>query len=221
MCGRYTLKTPASELQQEFSLPEPLTTEPARYNIAPSQPVPIVLDGNPPRLERVRWGLIPFWAKDEKVGYKMINARSETLTQKPAYREAVQKRRCLVPADGFFEWRAGPQGRIPMYIRRRGGLPFAFAGLYDTWRPKDRAPIRSCTIVTTAANPLVAPVHDRMPVILTRSQYARWLGPGELSEAELEQLLKPHPAEEMEAFEVSTLVNSPKNDLPACIEPMH
>ncbi|MHB8873008.1 MAG: SOS response-associated peptidase, partial [Myxococcaceae bacterium] len=134
MCGRYTLKTPASELQEEFELTAPPEVS-ARFNVAPSQVVPIVIFAAGRKLALARWGLIPHWAKDEKIGYKMINARGETLAERPAYREALKLRRCLVPADGFYEWRKGPGGKTPMHIRKRGGQPFAFAGLWESWRP--------------------------------------------------------------------------------------
>jgi putative SOS response-associated peptidase YedK len=219
MCGRYTLKTPPGELQQEFELSAPAAIT-ARYNIAPSQSVPIVVEDRGRKLELARWGLIPHWAKDEKIGYKMINARGETLAEKPSYREALKERRCLVPADGFYEWKKDSQGKTPMHLRLAGGRLLAFAGLWESWQPKSSGPpVRSCTIITTAANARVAPIHDRMPLILTREQYARWLAPGPLSPAELADLVRPYAKDDLEAYAVSALVNSPKHDEPGCVAP--
>ncbi len=220
MCGRYTLKTPAGDLQEELALDDKPELKP-RYNIAPSQDVAIVVSGPGRKLEWARWGLIPFWAKDEKIGYKMINARAETLAEKPAYREAVKHRRCLIPADGFYEWRKTTEGKVPVHIRRRGGRAFAFAGLWETWKPKAGGdPVRSCTIVTSGSNALIAPFHDRMPVIVPPARYARWLSAEPLSPDELADLARPYPAEELEAYDVSSLVNSPKNDAPDCVAPV-
>ena len=224
MCGRYTLRTPVEKLQQAFNLEIGETAAAAvkpRFNVAPTQQVAIVANDKPGRvLETARWGLIPFWAKDAKIGNKMINARGETIVEKPAYRDAFKKKRCLILADGFYEWKDTPMGRVPLYIRRKDGEPFAFAGLWDTWRNPDGETVRSCVIITTSPNALMQTFHDRMPVILAPDDIDRWLDPAAQKDpAELQKLIRPCADDLLEAFEVTRLVNSPKNDVPACIEP--
>ena len=218
MCGRYLLRAPLDELQQAFGFPERPNLAP-RYNIAPTQPVPIVrlrADGRGRELALVRWGLVPPWAKDAAIGSRMINARAEGITEKPAFRGAFRKRRCLVPADGFYEWRkVAGGGKRPVLIRRRDGAPFAFAGLWERWRGPE-GPLDTCTIVTTDANALLAPIHDRMPVILDPADHERWLDP---SRPGAEELLRPCPDDRLEAVPVSTRVNSPRNDDPSLLEP--
>jgi putative SOS response-associated peptidase YedK len=165
---------------------------------------------------------VPPWAKDTSVGSRMINARGETLAERPAFRNAYKRRRCLLPADGFYEWRkaAEPKGKkTPMYVRMKSREPFAFAGLWESWSSPDGSELRSCTIITTVPNELMATMHDRMPVILPRASYTNWLDDRERPAEELATFLAPYPASEMEAGPVSTLVNSPKNDLPACVAP--
>jgi putative SOS response-associated peptidase YedK len=219
MCGRYTLKTPVSELQKQFELTAAPPELKERFNIAPTQEVPVVLNTGPRQLELVRWGLIPFWAKDAKIGNKMINARGETLAEKPAYRDALRRKRCLVLVDGFYEWKEGPLGKTPLHIRKKSGQPFAFAGLWDSWRDPSGATLRSCTIVTTRANALMSRFHDRMPVILEPGARELWLRPEALEPSSLLELVRPYAGDDLEAFEVSRLVNSPKNDLPECVLP--
>ncbi len=221
MCGRYTLTVSARVLADVFQAPEIAGLKP-RYNIAPTQPVLIVRasDTGDRVMTTVRWGLIPFWAKDEKIGARMINARGETAASKPAFRAAVKSRRCLVPADGFYEWMKTDAGKQPHLIRFTDRRPFAFAGLWETWRPTDGEPIESCTIITTTPNELVAGIHDRMPVILSPSSYTEWLAPDQPNPSRLEQLLIPFPPDEMEAFPVSTRVNKPVNDDANCIAPV-
>ncbi len=219
MCGRFSLWLSLSELQE--SLPDfvfPTEMSP-RYNIAPTQPVAVVPDTGDNKVAFFRWGLIPFWAKEADVGNTLFNARAETVANKPAFSAAFKQRRCLVLADGFYEWRAEADGKTktPMYIRMASGKPFAFAGLWETWGPKDSL-IHSCTIITTRPNTLMAPIHDRMPVILPAEAYAQWLNPAAQPFA-LNTLLKPYPAELMTAYAVSRLVNSPMNDTPECIAP--
>jgi putative SOS response-associated peptidase YedK len=215
VCGRYTLKTPAGEIAAEFSLKSLPELRP-RYNVAPSQDVLIVREGDDaPCAELVRWGLVPFWARDPSIGNRMINARAETVREKPAFRAAFAKRRCLVIADGFYEWQRAPGGKRPYRIRRRDDGVFAFAGLWDEWGTgPDR--LRSCTILTTAPNALVGRIHDRMPVILGGGALEEWLCAG-TDPARCAALLVPCPEDELEAFEVSTLVNSPANDRPECL----
>jgi putative SOS response-associated peptidase YedK len=195
-----------------------------RYNIAPSQPVAVVANDGLNKLDFFTWGLIPSWAKDPSIGNRMINARAETLAEKPSFRNAFRRRRCLVLADGFFEWQKiqEPGNRLrkqPMYIRLADGRPFAFAGLWESWNNSDGSNILSCTIITTQPNELIASIHDRMPVILPEQRYAEWLQPGEANPANLARLLMPYQASQMTAFPVSTMVNSPANDLPDTIKP--
>jgi putative SOS response-associated peptidase YedK len=207
MCGRYTL-TRMKGLGKTFG---EIGGE-ARYNIAPTQKV-VVRTGAGDQPELLRWGLIPSWAKDEKIGYSLINARCETVVAKPAFREAMAKRRCLVAADGFYEWRKNPDGtKTPMYIRMKGGEPFAFAGLWETWRNPTGEVVRSCTIVTTTANSLMAGIHDRMPVILGEADYDKWLGTGLVGATEAAGLLVPFGVEGMDAYPVSTRVNNVRNE---------
>lgn len=218
MCGRYTLKTPVSELQKQFGLTSAPTELKPRFNIAPSQEVAIVTQTQPHTLQWARWGLIPSWAKDAKMGYKMINARGETLSEKPAYRQLVKKKRCWVLADGFYEWKVGPHGKTPMYIFLPKHKPFAMAGLFDVWTDALGNTITSCTIVTTSANAAVAPVHDRMPVLLSETSLAPWLDSESVSWEKLQSLLTPF-SQPLEMYAVSTHVNSPAHEGPKCIAP--
>jgi putative SOS response-associated peptidase YedK len=219
MCGRYTLRTPVDILAEEFEITEPLPEVPARYNIAPTQEVAAVLAEEDERhLEMLRWGLIPSWADDPAIGSRMINARSETAAEKPSFRGAFKKRRCLIVADGFYEWQKVNGGKQPYYIHMEHGSPFAFAGLWEVWN-KHGEEIRSCTILTTDANELVGEIHHRMPVILPSENYEFWLDP-DMREAEpLLDLLRPYPDDVMQAYPVSKRVNKPSNDEPGCIEP--
>jgi len=221
MCGRYTITLQADKVQLELgivSMPEDFSP---RYNVAPSQPIAAVADSKERKAVWMRWGLIPFWAKDPSIGSRMINARAETLTEKPAFRNAFNKRRCLILADGFYEWQkgAGPRGRSQPYLfKREDGKPFAFAGLWETWKPSDGEEVVSCTIITCPANDCVAPVHDRMPVILSGDGLWDWM---DLDEPEaLMGLLKPYPSNKMVRFPVSTMVNKPDLDIPNLIEPV-
>jgi len=219
MCGRYVLTTPGEVLAELFELDEKPHLAP-RYNIAPTQEVAIVRrrpEGGD-ALAMAQWGLVPFWAKEREIGNKLINARAETLAEKPSFRDSFRKRRCLIPADGFYEWQKTGGRKQPWLLRLRGGGPFAFAGLWSSW--KDRASddvLESCTIVTTTPNELAAAIHNRMPVILPRERHAVWLDPAS-DPAELSELLVPLPAGEMQAIPVSTWVNSPAHDDPRCVE---
>jgi putative SOS response-associated peptidase YedK len=219
MCGRYMLTSPVEALRQLFMFEQRPNLMP-RYNIAPTQDVPIVRltrDGSARELVTVRWGLVPFWADDLSIGNRLINARCETVHTMRAFREAYSRRRCLVPADGFFEWQKQGKLRQPFLIRRKDQVPFAFAGLWERWRQPgaDDAVVRSCTIITCPANDLVAPLHDRMPVILAPDAHARWLDP----KTDARYLLKPCPSAWLEAFPVDRRLNSPNNDDPECIQP--
>ena len=224
MCGRFTLKTAPETLTETF----PGFTTPAadelvpRYNIAPSQGVAVVPNNGENSVEFFQWGLIPSWAKDPKIGNRMINARSETLAEKPSFRTPYKRRRCLILTDGFYEWKAEPgsKTKTPFYIRLKSEKPFAFAGLWERWSPNiDDDPLLSCTIITTAPNSLMETIHRRMPVILEPDTYDLWLDPSEQSPTRLDGLLKPYPPEEMMAYPVSRLVNRPSNDSPDCIAP--
>jgi putative SOS response-associated peptidase YedK len=220
MCGRFALKAPPRSIQEHFHLPEAVTLSP-RYNIAPSQEVAAVriLPGKGKRqLDMLHWGLIPGWARDMKIGYRMINARGETLAQKPSFREAFKKRRCLIVADGFYEWLHSGKVKQPYYLQLKRGEIFAFAGLWETWKSPDGNDLESCTIITTSPNELIRRIHDRMPVILAPEHYETWLQDPVPAES-LQQLLKPYPAAAMEAYPVSPEVNSPKNDSPSLIKP--
>ena len=218
MCGRYTLKTPVGELAEQFDIEESPSSMTPSYNIAPTQQVATVLAENGKRkLEMLHWGLIPSWAKDPEVGNRMINARAETVAEKPSYRKAFQERRCLILADGFYEWQKTDNGKQPFYIRMEDESPFAFAGLWESWR--NGREIRSCTIITTAPNELAASIHNRMPVILHPEDYEMWLDPDFDEREPLTSLLKPYPADAMEAYPVSRRVNKPSNNEPGCIEP--
>jgi putative SOS response-associated peptidase YedK len=221
MCGRFYFITPKDELERylpEVALPETL---PLRYNIAPTQPVPVVCAaGTGQQLALFRWGLIPSWAKDETIGYRLINARAETLTEKPSFRSALQRRRCAILASGFYEWAHKPGSRTkePYAFRLREGAPMLLAGLWETWTPVGGTPIKSCTIITTSANTLMAPFHDRMPVILEKPVLERWLDPALREASAVNDLLVPYPAELMETIPVSTRVNNPGYDMPDCLD---
>jgi putative SOS response-associated peptidase YedK len=219
MCGRYTLRTSVETLAQEFEITGPLPEVPVRYNIAPTQEVAAVLSEDEERhLEMLRWGLIPSWAKDPGIGNSMINARSETAAEKPSFRRAFKERRCLIPADGFYEWRKENGGKQPYYIRMKDWEPFAFAGLWGIWKGNGEE-VRSCTILTTDANDLVGEIHNRMPVILPPEDYELWLDPDMRETEPLLDLMRPYREDVMEAYPVSRRVNKPSNDEPSCVEP--
>ncbi|WP_373535901.1 SOS response-associated peptidase [Microcoleus sp.] len=219
MCGRFTLNTSAQIIGEFFKLSEVPDIKP-RYNIAPTQSIATVTV-EPEQMQRqlqfMRWGLIPSWAKDMKIGSKMINARSETVAEKPAFRSAIKHRRCLIVADGFYEWLPQGKHKQPYYFQMSEGEPFAFAGLWENWESPEGEKIVSCTIITTAANETVQPVHDRMPVILPDSAWEEWLDPAVNSAQEVLPLLKPYAAA-MKAKPVSAIVNSPSKDSPECIQ---
>lgn len=221
MCGRFVRKADGAEVAEEFDIEPgdfPFSLEP-RYNIAPGQQAAAVLFDGRRKVEGLQWGLIPFWAKDPKIGYRMINARAETLAEKPSFRNPLKKKRCLIVADGFYEWRKDGSRKTPMYVRLKGGRPFGFAGLYDDWKSPEGKAVRTFTIVTTSPNSLLAPIHDRMPVILPKEAYAAWLGQAD-KEGGVVDLLRPFPESEMEAWRVSPAVNSQQNDGPECIQPV-
>ncbi|HNQ00856.1 MAG TPA: SOS response-associated peptidase [Syntrophales bacterium] len=218
MCGRFTLVSPFAVVTERFGAAAPAGLRP-RYNIAPGQDILCVVADGARRIEPMRWGLIPFWAKDPSIGNRLINARAETLAVKPSFRGAFAKRRCLIAADGFYEWRRAGRRKVPVYLFLRSGKPFGFAGLYEVWKAPDGREIRTCTIVTTGANDLVRPIHDRMPVIVPAALEDRWLDCAERDRGLLESVLTPYPAGEMDAYEVTTAVNDAAHDGPDCILP--
>jgi putative SOS response-associated peptidase YedK len=222
MCGRFTLATPEQDLVVQFNLPEIPDLRP-RYNIAPTQPVAAVrvpADGDHRELVMLHWGLIPFWAKDSGLGARLINARSETVAEKPAFRTAFRRRRCLVPADGFYEWQKENGTKRPFFVHLQDGRAFAFAGLWERWQDKDGSVIESCTLLTTKPNEVIQPLHNRMPVIIGPRDYALWLDPETQDVDPLRPLLRPYPPAEMQAYPVSRYVNSPRNEGPDCILPL-
>lgn len=225
MCGRFTLRAPASVIAEQFSLFDLPSLSP-RYNIAPTQTVAVVRQvgesgGAGRELVNLRWGLIPHWAKDPAIGNRMINARSESVAKKPAYRTALRRRRCLVAADGFYEWQPGGRRKQPYFIHMKDDRPFGFAGLWETWEGPENSYIESCTIITTDANALVAPIHDRMPVIVDPKDYGLWLDTSVQDPAPLLPLLRPFQGDLLVAEPVGTRVNSPANDDAACIAPLN
>ena len=224
MCGRFTLRSDPETLTETF----PGFTTPAademspRYNITPSQRIAVVPNNGENSVEFFQWGLIPSWAKDPKIGNRMINARAETLSEKPSFRTPYKRRRCLILSDGYYEWRSEPDSKTktPFYIRLKSEKHFAFAGLWEAWHPNiDDDPLLSCTIITTSPNALMETIHRRMPVILEPDAYDLWLDPSDQSPKQLDGLLKPYPDEEMMAYPVSRFVNRPSNDSPNCIAP--
>ncbi|SIT83819.1 SOS response-associated peptidase [Edaphobacillus lindanitolerans] len=222
MCGRFTLYVPYAELIERFSATAAIVESDyeASYNIAPSQQVVAVInDGNRNRLGKLKWGLIPRWADDPKIGSRLINARAETVADKPSFREAFKRRRCLIPADSFYEWKKADGQKKPMRIRLKGEEVFGIAGLWETWVSPDGEKVHSCTAITTKPNGLMAEIHDRMPVILPKEKEALWLDPGNRDTEALRELLVPFDAARMEAYEVSPGVNSPKNNGPELIVP--
>lgn len=221
MCGRFTLLTPGEEVAAQFALPEVPQLAP-RFNIAPTQPVAAVRVGDAgiKELTHFHWGLIPAWSKDPGMGARMINARSETVAEKPAFRAAFKYRRCLIPATGFYEWQKVNGKKQPMYIVAQDGGVWGIAGIWERWTSADGSEIESCSLLTTEPNELLRPIHNRMPVILSPQAYDTWLDPHVQRAEILHPLLRPYPAELMTAYPVSTFVNTPFNDIPDCIRPM-
>ncbi len=217
MCGRYTLTIDPADLQDMLELGELPPDLHPRYNIAPTQPVAVVTSADDRKVEFFQWGLIPSWSKDPAIGSRMINARAETLAEKPAYRVPFARKRCLILADGFFEWKQVDKSKRPFFIQLKSREPFAFAGLWDTWAAPTGEAKRTCTIVTCEPNELMSELHNRMPVILDKSLMWDWLDPA-ATPIGLRALLIPY-AKPMSAYAVSRLVNQPGSDSPTCIEP--
>ena len=220
MCGRYRLTAKERYIREHFGLDEDPAWTP-RWNIAPTQTVPVIRqDKNEPKRTSalLRWGLIPSWAKDARVGYKMINARAETVAETPAFRDPFRFRRCLILADGFYEWTKQGKEKSPFCFSMADDSIFAFAGIWDRWRNPDKKWVETCSIITTSANALLSSIHDRMPVIVKPESYDLWLDPGLKKADDLLDLLKPFPAAAMRHHRVSSRVNSVKNDDPTCAE---
>lgn len=221
MCGRFTLVSDIDLILHRFNLLYSNADHVPRYNIAPSQQVlAIVSDGEERRLGQLRWSLIPFWAKDAKIGYKMINARAETVAEKATFKHPLKRQRCLIPADSFYEWKKDNDKKTPMRIRLKSGDTFAFAGLWSRWTSPEGEEVCSCTIITTRPNKLMENIHNRMPVILRSEDEDAWLDTSIQDTEFLQQFLNPYDADQMEAYEVSSAVNSPKNAGPECIKPI-
>lgn len=221
MCGRYVLKATLPEIARLLGMHVDLALEPS-YNIAPTSSVPAcaMVEPNGKQLALMHWGLIPPWAKKPESGYRLINARAETVAEKPAFRSAFRHRRCLIPADGYYEWKSIEGRKQPYYFSMKDGNPFCFAGIWERWQPAEGEPVESCAIITTGANALGAQVHHRMPVILAQDVHARWLDPRTTASSQLLPLLQPFAPHAMSVYPVSTLVNNARIDESRCITPL-
>lgn len=208
---------PTARFYERFQIANRLERIEPRYNIAPSQEVPIIIKQSPNKVVMMKWGLIPHWAKDPKIGYKTINARAETIADKPMFRSSLKSKRCLVPASGFYEWQATKQGKIPHYIHLDKEPLFAFAGLYDVWKNDKKGEIYTFTIITTSPNELIKKIHDRMPAVLKQSDEDKWLDTENIAVEIALKMLAPYRASDMEAYPISRKVNSPENDTPDLI----
>ena len=218
MCGRYTMHHSTEQIAMRFGVQEQLAQTTERYNIAPTQSVPVVIENEGTRfLDALKWGLIPSWAKDPGIANKMINARAETLSEKPSFKVSLSRRRCLIPSDGFYEWRREGTARQPMHIRRKDGELFSFAGLWEEWKQADGTPLRTCTIITVAPNDVMEPIHNRMPAMLLPENEADWLDVAHKKSADVINFLRPYPAEYMEAYPVAKRVNIPTIEDPALL----
>jgi putative SOS response-associated peptidase YedK len=219
MCGRFTRSQTIDEIAEAFFADIVEADLGPSYNVAPTQNIVSIAGNSVKRLVAMRWGLIPSWAKDDSMASKLINARAETVAEKPSFRDAFKKRRCLIIADGFYEWKKAGTEKIPHYIRLKSKEPFAFAGLFDHWEAPEGKVLTTCTIITTEANELMSNLHERMPVILPREQYELWLDASVKNQDTLKEMLKPYSPDLMEAYPVSRMVNSPSNNSPKCVEP--
>jgi putative SOS response-associated peptidase YedK len=220
MCGRFVRSSPISLIVEIFKVGSTMSGASASYNVAPSQEILIINDKGKRELVKCRWGFLPPWVKDLSEGSRMINARAETLDEKSSFKAAFKKQRCLIIADGFYEWKKEKRKKVPYYIRLKSPGPFGFAGLYNQWTSPDGEKICSCTIITTAANDLVATIHDRMPAIVPRDKVDMWLDPGFQDSEMLKRILRPYPSEEIEMYPVSSKINSVKMDSATNITPI-
>ncbi|MBF0350857.1 MAG: SOS response-associated peptidase [SAR324 cluster bacterium] len=219
MCGRFALDSSPEKLKQTFDLKYAKGFTASRYNIAPSQEIPVIVQENSfPVLRTMKWGLVPFWAKDPAIGNKLINARAETLAEKPSFRQALTRRRCLIPASGFFEWKSSGKQKTPLYIRLKNTPLFSMAGLWEEWKNPEGKTLITCTIITVPPNPFMEIIHNRMPAIVLPSATKQWLGVHQPSE--LIDILKPCPQDWMQAEEVRPLINQTSNDSVDCIRPV-
>jgi putative SOS response-associated peptidase YedK len=209
MCGRFAL-THIHGFFTRFQLMDQQAQLRPRFNVAPTQEHPVIINQSTNQMLMMRWGLVPFWAKDPKIGNRLINARAETATTKPAFRISIKRKRCLVPATGFYEWKRLANGKVPYYIHLKDDSVFAFAGLYDSWLSSDGEQLMSYAIITTTPNALMSKIHNRMPAVLDRVSEDQWLSKDQLMDSELKRILKPYPAQSMDAYEVSTKVNDPR-----------
>ncbi len=220
MCGRFSLAADPQELQMAFpGFLFPNTISP-RYNVAPSQPVLAIPNNGNKKADFFRWGLIPSWAKDPSIGMKMINARSEGISEKPSFRGPYRYKRCIVPVSGFYEWKKNPASKTktPYYIGLSSGAPFGIAGLWDEWLSSDGSEVQTCTLITTSSNSLISPLHERMPVILPPDAYNLWLDPEPIKPGALNELLIPYASDKMAAYPVTPFVNNVANDSPLCVQ---
>ena len=220
MCGRFVRKTDIREIGKVFKAAEIDSDLGPSFNIAPRQPIAVIMEKGKRKLVTMQWGLIPHWAKDEAIANKLINARAETIAEKPSFRNAFKKQRCLIIADGFYEWQGMGIQKKPFYIFMKDEKPFAMAGLYENWTNPEGKAVTSCTIVTTEANEFMKPMHHRMPVIIRPSDYDLWLNPMEIDIPKLQKVLVPFDSETMKAYEVSVLANSVANNSEDCIKPV-
>jgi putative SOS response-associated peptidase YedK len=220
MCGRFVLTANPEVIQTAFDLTTMPPIMSPRFNVAPTQPVAVISNENPHELTFYKWGLIPSWSKDASIGSKMINARSESAAEKPSFRSAFKRRRCIIPADGFYEWRQHGGEKTPMFIHMKGQKVFGIAGLWEVWHSPDGGEIRTCSILTTDANDFMQTIHNRMPVILHKEDYNLWLSPDEEPTPVLQELMKPYSGDELTAYAVSKMVNKPGNDTPDLIQPV-
>lgn len=222
MCGRFVRYTTPMDLAALYEIQDAPTAE-ASYNIVPTESIVTIRltpEINKKEFALLKWGLVPSWAKDIKIGNKMINARAETVAEKPSFRVALRKRRCLIIADGFYEWQRSVKPSRPHYFKMKDSIPFAIAGIWEQWEDPDKKVIETCALLTTQANELMQPVHDRMPVILDPANYDLWLDRSMQEVEKLAHLYSPFSTERMETYEVSTIVNAPKNNDPLCIKPL-
>jgi len=222
MCGRYGFAVDPEELRWRYEVEGKIPTFTPRYNVAPTQTMPVVVRHSPTAIALMRWGLLPFWAKDEKMAYKTFNARAETVAEKPSYRQALKEQRCLIPASGFYEWKKTGEGKQPCWIFLKEQPILSFAGPYSQWRDPEGTVIGTYTIITTEPNTLMAPIHNRMPVILTKEGEEEWLNPDETETERLTKLLIPYDDRAMDCYPVSTAVNSARGeDTKDLIRPMN
>jgi putative SOS response-associated peptidase YedK len=220
MCGRFVRAVSLEDIADEFGVDTPSFDLSPSYNIAPSQDIAVIINGGKKSLALCTWGLIPSWAKDPKIGYKMINARAETVAEKPSFRSSFNKHRILIPATGFYEWKKEGRLKVPFHISLKSGKPFGFAGLLSLWTSPEKKQICTCTIITTSANDLLLDIHDRMPVIIQKTDEEKWLNSKEQDKGALLAMLTPYPSDEMDYCTVSSSVNSPSHNSPDCIKPL-